>query len=36
MSETNRETGYVDYVALLGLPPDFKPGDARRVYRKMM
>ncbi|HOV60363.1 MAG TPA: hypothetical protein PK349_04790 [Candidatus Hydrogenedentes bacterium] len=36
MNDTPRETGYVDYVALLGLPPDFKPGDVRRVYRKKM
>ncbi|HPO30738.1 MAG TPA: hypothetical protein PKX28_05825, partial [Candidatus Hydrogenedentes bacterium] len=36
MNDMPRETGYVDYVALLGLPPDFKPGDVRRVYRKKM
>ena len=28
------DTGYVDYVALLGLEEDFKPADVRRVYRK--
>ena len=28
------DSGYVDYVAVLGLDPEFKPADARRVYRK--
>ena len=28
------DSGYVDYVAVLGLEPDFKPADVRRVYRK--
>ncbi len=28
------DTGYVDYAALLGLDPEFKPADVRRVYRK--
>ena len=28
------DSGYVDYVAVLGLDPDFKPADVRRVYRK--
>lgn len=36
MNDIPRETGYVDYVALLGLDPNFKPGDVRRVYRKKM
>lgn len=36
MNNMPRETGYVDYVALLGLGPEFKPGDVRRVYRKKM
>ena len=28
------DSGYVDYVAVLGLDPEFKPADVRRVYRK--
>ncbi len=28
------DSGYVDYVAVLGLDPDFKNADVRRVYRK--
>jgi len=30
------DSGYVDYVAVLGLDPEFKPADVRRVYRKKM
>ncbi|NLV41616.1 MAG: hypothetical protein GXY15_10370 [Candidatus Hydrogenedentes bacterium] len=28
------DSGYVDYLEILGLPPDFKPADVRRNYRK--
>ena len=28
------DSGYVDYVAVLGLDPEFKPADVRRIYRK--
>ena len=28
------ESGSVDYLEILGLPPDFKPADVRRNYRK--
>lgn len=28
------DSGYVNYAGVLGLDPDFKPGDVRRNYRK--
>jgi len=28
------DSGYVDYLEILGLPTDFKPADVRRNYRK--
>lgn len=30
------EAGYIDYFAVLDLPPDCKPGEVRKNYRKQM
>ncbi len=32
----NREDGYIDYFAILGLPIDAKPGEVRKEYRRRM
>ncbi len=30
------DQGYVDYFEVLGVPPDCKPGEVKRTYKKMM
>lgn len=36
MSEDRDDKGYVDYYAILELPEDAKPGEVRKVYKRMM
>jgi hypothetical protein len=36
MSDTQRESGYVDYFEILELGPEAKPGDVRKSYRRKM